>query len=114
MSGSKKGHVTIWSNSTSKSRKIFNNSEQTVPSWKNATFVRYVNGKIFTIAKFESQLHILDLELNTLKVVDHQFKGQISVMESTTSFIAIGECHFENVTVFDNNGNHVLVSNFSL
>ena len=105
--GSKDGHVTIWTKSSPKSTKLFNNSEQ----WKNATFVKYANKKIFAIGKSNARLHILDLKLNTLKKVDHQFEREITAMESSSSFVAIGEA-CGNVSIFDNNGDLILVSHF--
>ena len=89
------------------SKKLFSNSDQD----KNATLVQYANEKIFAVGRAESQLHVLDLELNVMKVVDHQFEETISVMVSTGSYVAIGESN-GSVTVFDNKGNHVLVSKF--
>ena len=63
VTGSGNGIVTVWNDSTPKSRKVFNNSEQ----WKNATLVAYADNKIFAVGYCEARLHILDLELNTLK-----------------------------------------------
>ena len=71
--------------------------------------------KIFAIGRENAKLHILDLELTTLKVVDHEFGGMISVMETSSKYVAIGQGRYYSasvVTVFDKNGNHVLVSYF--
>ena len=105
--GFKDGKVAVWADSMLKSKKLFNNSGQ----WKNATLVAYADNKIFAVGKKEARLHILDLELNILKVVDHQFVKGITVMKSSNSFVAIGE-YGGNVTVFDKNGRRVLVSYF--
>ena len=106
--GFKDGQVEIWADSLLKSKKIFNNAEQ----WKNATLVSYAGNKIFAVGRFEARLHILDLELNTLKVADHRFEGNISVIKPSRSYVAIGEYSSGNVVVFDRNGNQVLVSYF--
>ena len=91
-----------------KSKKLFNNSEQC----KNATLVQYADNKIFAIGHREARLHILDLKLRTLKVVDHKFEEWINVMKSSNLYIGVGEETHGNVTVFDHNGNRVLVSYF--
>ena len=57
-------------------RKFFNASDE----FENETFVRYSNGKIFAIDNIQYKsglLHVLDLELDILKVVDHRFKGVV-------------------------------------
>ena len=91
-----------------KSKKLFNNSYQQ----NNATRVQYADNKIFAIGYYAARLHILDLALTTLKVVDHQFEKTITVMKSTNSYVGIGEESPGNVTIFDHNGNRVLVSFF--
>ena len=105
VTGSKNGHVTVWTNYVPKTKKIFNNAEQ----WKNATFVKYANNKIYAIGFRDSRLTILDLELNTLKIIDHKFEGTISVLTVTDEYVAVGD-YSHNVTVFDKNYNRVLVS----
>ena len=107
VTGSKNGHVTLWANSVSKTKKIFNNAEQE----KNATFVKYANNKIYAIAKRDSKLTILDLELNTLKIIDHEFEKGTLILTVTDEYVAVGDCF--NVTVFDKNYNVVLVSSIS-
>ena len=76
---------------------------------KNATFVKYANNKIYAIARSDSMLTIMDLELNTLKVIDHKFENQIKILAATDKYVAVGEEN-GNVTVFDDNYNLVLVS----
>ena len=87
-----------------KSKKLFK---------KTPTFVGYADNKIFAIGKGEFRLHILDLELTIMKVVDHQFdEGTgISFMKVSDSYVATGQFG-GNVTVFDHNGNRVVVSYF--
>ena len=104
VTGSKSGHVTVWTNSVPKTKKIFNNAEQ----WKNATFVKYANNKIYAIARRNSRLRILDLELNTPKIIDHKFEDGIHTLTATDKYVAVGE--WKSVTVFDRNYNRVLVS----
>ena len=106
--GFKDGQVGIWADSLLKSKKIFNNAEQT----KNATLVAYAGNKIFAVGRSEARLHILDLALNTLKVADHQFEKSIRVIKASGSHVAIGEYSSGNVVVFDHNGNRLLVSYF--
>lgn len=91
--------MTVWSGSTPKSRKVLDGK----------TFVRYANNKIFAVGAYSNGLHILDLQLTTLKVVQHKFKGAIFTMETSGDIIAFGEGG-GNVTVFNNNGEIVLVS----
>ena len=55
-------------------------------------------------------LTIMDLELNTLRVIDHEFKDSIWVLTATDKYVAVGEYWSGNVTVFDQNYNLVLVS----
>ena len=90
-----------------KSRKLFKNTQQS----KNATLVQYADNKIFALGIKKARLHILDLELNVLKVADHQFEGSIMVMKSSESFLGIGDLK-GNVTILDHDGNLVLVSYF--
>ena len=97
--------MTVWTNSIPKTKKTFKNAEQ----WKNATFVKYANNKIYAIGYCDSMLTILDLELNTLKIIDHKFEGRISVLTVTDEYVAVGEW-FGNVTVFNKSYNLVLVS----
>ena len=54
-------------------------------------------------------LTIMDLELNTLRVIDHEFKDSIWVLTATDKYVAVGD-NYGNVTVFDDNYNLVLVS----
>ena len=105
VTGSRNGIVTIWNNSKLKSRKMFNHSDPVY----NATFVQYANNKVFAVAKDYSKLHILDLALTTLKVVDHQFNGFVETIKATSSYIAVGQLHGD-VSVFDHDGILVLVS----
>ena len=56
-------------------------------------------------------LHILDLQLNTLKVVDHDFKNSISVLKAEKDLVALGD-NSGNVIVFNSNGEILLVSFF--
>ena len=98
--------VTIWKDSTPKSRKLFNNSEQS----NNATFVRYANNKIFAVGYREAKMHILDLELKTLEVVECKL-GRTRVLAASENFVAIGEW-YGRVIVFNHNGDRVLVSYF--
>ena len=100
--------MAVWADSMLKSKKLFNHSYQSY----NATLVQYADNKIFAVVKREARLHILDLALNTLKVVDHQLEGGTLVMKSSNSFVAIGEYYPGNVTVFDTNGRRFLVSYF--
>ena len=104
VTGSKNGYVTVLNDSTPKSRKVFNQSEQ----WRNATLVRYANNKIF--ATGYAKLHILDLELETYKVVDHEF-NDISVLAASDNYVAIGDWD-RHVNIFNHNGDRVLVSDF--
>ena len=97
--------MTVWTNFVPKTKKIFNNAEQ----WKNATFVKYANNKVYAISE-NSMLTIMDLELNTLKVIDHKFENEITVLTATDKYVAVGEYWSGNVTVFDQNYNLVLVS----
>ena len=106
--GFKDGQVGIWADSLLKSKKIFNHADQV----RNATLVAYADNKIFAVRYSEARLHILDLELNTLKVADHQFEKSISVIKPSGSYVAIGEYASGNVVVFDHNGNRLLVSYF--
>ena len=75
------------------------------------TYVRYANKKIFAVGWDEAKLHILDMELKTLKVVQHEFEEWISVMAADNQYVAIGECG-PDVTVFDHEGNVLLVCYF--
>ena len=101
------GHVAIWANSVLKSKKLFNYSVE----YENATRVQYADNKVFAIGyPKKAKLHILDLQLNILKVADHQFGDWISSMASSESYVAIGEWSSGNVTVLDHNGSRVLVS----
>ena len=108
VTGSKNGHVTVWTNSIPKTRKIFNHSE----FWKNGTIVKYANSKIYAIARYISRLTILDLELNTLKIIDHKFEDRIDILTVTNEYVAVGD-YSNDVTVFDKNYNRVLVSSIS-
>ena len=92
-----------------KSRKVFNNSEQ----WKNATFVRYAANKIFAIGRYDTKLQILNSPLypDTLKVVDHEFDDWIRVLVASDNYVAIGD-ESGNVTIFNHNGDRLLVSYF--
>ena len=99
--------MAVWANSMLKSKKLFSNSEQSY----NATLVQYVDNKIFAIGRSEARLHIVDLELNVLQVVDYQFTKNISVIKSSNLYVAIGDIA-GNVTVFEKVGNLVLVSYF--
>ena len=105
VSGSKNGHVTIWKNFVPKTEKVFNNANQK----DNATLVKYANNKIYAIARDDSMLTIMDLELKTLKVIDHKFENEISILTATETYVAVGDKD-GNVTVFDKNYNLVLVS----
>ena len=102
VSGSKNGHVTVWTNFVPKTKKVFNNAEQR----KNATFVKYANNKVYAISD-DSMLTIMDLELNTLKVIDQKF-NDVCVLTATDKYVAVVD--WKNVTVFDQNYNLVLVS----
>ena len=86
----------------SESKKLFNSY---------ATFVRFVDKKIFAIGKRQSLLHILDPDLTILEVVDYQFEEEITVLQSSSSHVAIGEKDGQ-VTIFDKDGNFVMVSYF--
>ena len=101
--------MAVWGSSILKAKKLFNNFEQSY----NAALVQYGGNKIFAIGEEHARLHILDVELNISKVVGHQFEEWISAMASSKSYIAVGE-HFPSasVTVFDHNGNLVLVGYF--
>ena len=52
------------------------------------------------------------MQLKTLKKVDHIFERKISVMTSSNQYVAIGEFNSGIMTVFDFEGNFVLVSYF--
>ena len=104
VSGSRNGHITVWTNFVPNSKKIFKNTEQE----NNATFVKYANNKIYAIAELDSLLTIMDLELNTLEVIDHKFKDKISILTATDKYVSVGD--WNNVTVFDQNYYLVLVS----
>ena len=75
----------------------------------NATFVKYANNKVYAIARGDSMLTIMDLELNTLKVIDHEFGYDIQILTATDKYVAVGE-DWGYVTVFDHNYDLVLVS----
>ena len=107
VTGSKNGIVTVCNDSTPRSRKVFNNSDQRY----NATRVRYANNKIFAVGLYKAKLHILNLELKTLKIVDHDFNDETYVLVASDNYVAIGD-YSGNVTVFDHNGNLLLVSYF--
>ena len=51
----------------------------------------------------------MDLELNTLKIVDHKFKREIKFLTATDKNVAVGD-YYGNVTVFNKDYNLVLVS----
>ena len=112
--GFKDGHVAVWANSMFKSKKLFNNFEQSY----NAALVQYTldRNKIFAIGRSKARLHIMDIELNISKVVGHQFEDSISAMASSKSYIAIaGHYHttqYNDVLIFDHDGNLVLVGYF--
>ena len=105
VTGSKDGHVTIWTNSSQQSKKVFNNSEQ----FKNATLVKYRNNRIYAIGYREATLTIMDLSLGLIKVVPHKFENPIRLLVASSKYIAVGE-FAGNVSVFDDKENLVLVS----
>ena len=107
VTGSRNGYVTIWNivKSESKSRKIFDHSDQTLI----ATFVEYANNKIFAAGRNKAKLLILDLNLTILKVVDHQFNNYVETIKATSSYIAVGQI-YGYVSVFNHDGNLILVS----
>ena len=107
VTGSKSGHVTIWTNSGPISKKVFNNSEQK----KSATRVVYANNKIYTLGLQEAQLTVMDVNLEVIKVIDHEFGSSIWELAASEKYVAVGEIQ-GNVTVFDDSGNVVLVSHF--
>ena len=76
--------------------------------WKNATLVQYAKDKIFAIGLAESKLHIFNLDLKVLKVVDYEFKDEISVLVASDYYAATGDGS-GNVTVFKHNGDLALV-----
>ena len=115
VTGSKNGIVTVWNDSTPRWREVFKNCEKWYNGGfvANATFVRYANNKIFAIGRYDTKLQILNSPLypDTLKVVDHEFDDWIRVLVASDNYVAIGD-ESGNVTIFNHNGDRVLVSYF--
>ena len=108
VTGSKDGHVTIWTNSTPTSKRIFTSSKQ----WNNRTLVKYINRKIYAISYRHSKLTVMNMNLKVIKVFDYEFRRGVCLLVASQKYVAVGDLE-GRVIVFDGNGNLVLVSESS-
>ena len=99
VTGSKDGHVTIWTDAKPVSKRVFD----------NATIVKYINNKIYAIGRRHAKLTVLNMNLETTEFFDYQSAGSIMVLVATDKYVAVGDS-FGYVNVFDNDGSMVLVS----
>ena len=84
--------------------KLFSSSNQA----KNATHVKYSDGRIYAIAE-NSSLTQLDLVLEVQKVLGQKVEKRIHALVATSDYVAFGG-YYCNVTVYDKTGDLVLVS----
>ena len=106
VTGSKDGHVTIWTDAKPFFKRVY----------ENATRVKYNGHKIYAVGRQQGKLTVLNMDLETIKVVDHASVGSIEVLVVTEKYVAVGDAlnigdiQIGYVNVFDKDGRRVLVS----
>ena len=104
--GTKSGKVGIWNGaSIEKSIQMFTNSDQQ----KNATLVKYSDGRIYAVAE-DASVTVLDMDLRIEKVLGQKVEKEIRTFVATPDYVAVGGFN-DKVTAFDKNY-IVLVNSF--